>query len=231
MAGRGCTGVITLYSGARPAVWVPASPALVHQPVQVPPLLRPHRDLAAPLRHLRVVQRRVHGRLLVVARGQHLGKGPDHGAVAPRLVGRAGVARRRAGGHVHQVVNGARALQQLPVQRAGGCVERARVHQQLAAARRVDLRQLGEADVVADAQAQPARLRVHHGGAVTRRERVGLAERDLARDVNVKQVHLAVLGQQLPRRVKHAARVVQLGSHALRQRPAYQRHARVTRGL
>lgn len=57
--------------------------------------------------------------------GQDLCKRPHRRGVPPRDVAGPLVARRRAGGHKQLAVDGARALQQLPVHGARGHVERA----------------------------------------------------------------------------------------------------------
>ncbi len=138
-----------------------------------------------------------------------LGHGVDDEAVAPGVVGGGRVARGAAQRDVALVVHGAGLALQAPVQGAGGGVEGARVDEGEGAAARGDGGQLGEPHVVADGHGDaPVPGEVHQRQLVARRQHVALAERDLARDVDVEEVHLAVGGQQCAVGPEHERRVV-----------------------
>lgn len=66
----------------------------------------------------------------------------------------------------------------------------ARVDNDLGATLRVELRELGKADVVANANAQAARVSVHDRQALPWRQRLRFLEGHAPRDVYVEQVHL-----------------------------------------
>jgi len=157
----------------------------------------------------------------------------------PRRVPRARDPRRAAQRHIHLVVERARPAQQLPVQRAGGQVEGARVDEGERAAPRRDRRQLREAHVVADGDGDGAVARqLDQRHLVARRQHRALAERDLARDVDVEEVRLAVraeqraVGAEDERRVVEAVAVPGLGGGVgrvrLRDRAAHQVDAGVS---
>ena len=97
------------------------------------------------------------------------------------------------------------------MQRPRRQIEGPRVQQQEAALPRRNGRQLREADVVADGHRDLAvRRDVHQRELVARRQHVRLAEGDLARDVDVEEVHLAVRREQRPVRREEQRRVVVL---------------------
>ena len=92
-----------------------------------------------------------------------------------------------------------------------GHVEGPGVEQQLAShVPGVDLGQVGEADVVADAQSDLSEGRLERGEVGTGRQRVRLPEGDLAGDVDVEEVDLAVHGDHVACRGPDRGRVVEL---------------------
>jgi hypothetical protein len=131
-------------------------------------------------------------------------------AVAPRIIISLHVSRRTAQGRVNLVIHCSRPGLQFPVQSTGGQVERTGVDAQKGTFASRDGRQLREPDVIADGHSYLSVLRqVHDGDLVTGRQGVRLDELDLAGDVDVEEVHLAMRGQQLSRRTERHARVVQ----------------------
>ena len=95
------------------------------------------------------------------------------------------------------------------MQRPRRQVERPGVQEQEAALARGDGGEFGEADVVADGEGDLAvRGDVDHRHFVPGGQDVGLLERDLARYVDVEQVHLSVRGQQVAPGREEQGRVV-----------------------
>mmetsp|Transcript_11779 Transcript_11779/g.24715 ORF Transcript_11779/g.24715 Transcript_11779/m.24715 type:complete len:209 (-) Transcript_11779:679-1305(-) len=142
------------------------------------------------------------------AGGQNLSERADDHGVPPCSVRGVRVARGAAARHVELVVHRARLVQELPVQRPCHHVERAWVDEHGSAAGCVDRGELREAHVEADADAEPAHLCVHHGPGLALCERIRLLERDLARNVDVKQMGLPMFRQQGPLSIVHTTRIV-----------------------
>ena len=125
------------------------------------------------------------------------------GPLAPRLLPEVAGADQ-----VALVLHRPGAQQKLPVVAAGGERERGRHHQQLGPAQREDPVQLGEAQVVTDAQADGPALHVHRHDLLPRILHVGLTV-NVAGDVNVEEVDLPVGREDIATRAHHHARVRQ----------------------
>ncbi|KAL1438853.1 hypothetical protein MTO96_047773 [Rhipicephalus appendiculatus] len=96
------------------------------------------------------------------------------------------------------------------MERPRGHVEGTGVEEQLAALFGVKLRHLGEAQVVADAEANLAVRGVERGQAVAGSEAVRFPERYLSGNVDVEEVNFAVLGEHLAVGTVDEAGVVEL---------------------
>mmetsp|Transcript_11294 Transcript_11294/g.33466 ORF Transcript_11294/g.33466 Transcript_11294/m.33466 type:complete len:348 (+) Transcript_11294:52-1095(+) len=178
--------------------------------VDVRPLLLRDGHVCPEGLHLRHVEVRVDDAGLLLAGHQHLAPGVDGSRVAVGLILEARQARRGAGDDEALVVDGAAAREQLVVLRTRRGVEGAREQDHLRPLRPHEHGELGEAHVVADGRPHLAPGGVEDGGPVARRERVGLLEGHLARDVDVEQMNLAVLRQDGALRVHRHAGVVDL---------------------
>lgn len=117
------------------------------------------------------------------------------------MVGGIHIPRRAAHGHIDLVIYRTCPSQQRPVERTGGCIEGAGVDQQERTLPGGNHGSLGEANVVADGQADLAVLReINHGKLIAGREDIALLELDLAGDVDVEQMGLAMGTDQRARR-------------------------------
>ena len=116
---------------------------------------------------------------------------------------------RTAHGRVDLVVDGAGPPKERPVQRSRGQVKGTRVDEKEGSLARGDHGGLGKPDIVADGQPDLAVLgQVDDGQLVPGSEHFALLEPDLAWDVDVEEVRLAVRADQVPRWRKHQRRVV-----------------------
>ena len=110
----------------------------------------------------------------------------------------------------------------------GGHVEGGGDNDQLRTRQHHQLRELRKPEIKADAHPHHAPRRLKGGDAVSRRQGLGLHEPLAARHVNVKEVHLSMLGRQLSVRRKHIAGVVHSVLRQLRQGAAHQPDAPLT---
>ena len=113
--------------------------------------------------------------------------------MTPGVVRRVDVAGWTAQGDVELVVDGAGARQQRPVHGTGGHVEGRRVDEHEGALACGDHGGLGEADIIADGEPDAAVLgQIDERELVPWGEDLALLEGNLAGDVDVKEVGLAV---------------------------------------
>ena len=141
----------------------------------------------------------VHDLIRVSRLSDHLGKRIRHQAVTPSHIVGLLIPGRADGRHVHLVVDGSAPGEQFPVSFAGGHVERSGVHEQFAfMVPGVNLGQVGEPDVVADADADPAVGGIERGHRVSWRKHFRFLKGDFSRNVDIEEMHLPVLGDQLP---------------------------------
>lgn len=135
--------------------------------------------------------------LLVLQLPQDLGIRTGDKTMTPSVVGGRHVPGGTAHGHVDLVVHGSRASEQRPVEGTSGQVEGAWIYKQERAFACGNHGGLGESDVVADGKPDLAILRqVNDGDLVPGRQHLALLESNLARDVDVKQVCLAMASDQ-----------------------------------
>mmetsp|Transcript_90874 Transcript_90874/g.293432 ORF Transcript_90874/g.293432 Transcript_90874/m.293432 type:complete len:306 (+) Transcript_90874:97-1014(+) len=159
---------------------------------------------------------------LVLGLDDDLSPGVHQRRVPPGLVILGvGAPRRRHHGHVALRIVRAAPGEHLPVRRAGRHVEGTWVDQELGPSLPQREGHLGEAHVVADADAGAAPREVDKGQRLTRREHVRLLELHrgalvCGSNVDVEQVHLPVTRDDLTLGVKDAASVVDLVSVELR---------------
>ena len=135
------------------------------------------------------------------------------------------IARRRAAGDEALVVHRAHAQAQLPVRGTGGHIERAGNQDQLRARERHHAKPLGKADVKADRDAHLSKRRIEQREPLSRREDIRLPEALPARNVDIEQMHLAVLCDLLPLGREHIAGVIQPLPLTLRNRAADEKDA------
>ena len=122
---------------------------------------------------------------------QHVTPRRDYCRVSPRLIILwVGRPCWRCGSHKSLLVHCPSAQQKCPVSRTSGCVERPREHQDVAPSSPHQGGKLWESEIVADGNANPPVRRVERGVTFACCEGVGFSERDLARDIDVKQVNL-----------------------------------------
>lgn len=125
------------------------------------------------------------------------------------MVSGAHVPRRAAKSHVNLVVHGPRLSLQPPVQRTRCGIERARINESKTALPSSDHGQLWEPDIITDGHGDTAVAgKIHQRHAVAGRQHIALFEFDLARDVDIKQVHLTMRREQLAVGAKHQAGVI-----------------------
>ena len=129
----------------------------------------------------------------------------------PSIISRLHIPRRTAQAHIDLIVHRPGPRLQLPVQGPRRQVESAGVQEQEAALAGGNGGEFGEADVVADREGDLAVGReVDEGQFVPGGEDVRLPEGDLAGDVDVEQMHLAMRGQQVSLGREEQASVVVL---------------------
>lgn len=117
--------------------------------------------------------------------------------MAVSVIRRIHVPCRTTHRHKDLVIRSPSASQQGPVKRAGGHIKGTGVDQHEGAFPGRDHSRLGKANVVADGQPDFAVLReIDDGQLVPRGEDVALLELDLARDVDVEEMRLAVGADQ-----------------------------------
>lgn len=122
----------------------------------------------------------------------------DHHRVSPGIVVRFHVSRRAAQADVYLVVHSSRARLQLPMHGARCEVECAWVHQQKGILSRADHGQLRKPDIIAYSHSDLAILwQVDESDLVAWRQHLALVERDLARYVDVKEMHFAMRADQI----------------------------------
>lgn len=150
---------------------------------------------------------------------EYFGPRIDDNRVTVGVIRCSGIARRRDERDVELIVERAGARQELPVERAGGGVEGARIDEKLSTVVGVELSERSEADVVADAETEAAKAeRVEESKVGARRQCARLDKGDAALDIDVKEMHFAILGEQRSVDVEHAAGVVEAVAVALRNR-------------
>ncbi len=114
-----------------------------------------------------------------------------------------------AGGEEQFVVESPGPGQKVPVGLAGRRREFRGKHDQLGAPFRHGTEQFREPEVVADGKADAADVRIEHTDVGAGRERVGLFECHLPRDVHIEEVDLPVVGEEAAITVKDIGRVIQ----------------------
>lgn len=158
---------------------------------------------------------------LVRGLNEHFGPWIDDNGVTVGVVRSSGIARWRDERDVDLIVESAGACEQLPVERAGGGVECARIDEKLSAVLGVELSERSESHVVADSEAEAAKARrVEESKVGAGRQRARLDKGDAALDINIEQMHFAILGQQRAVLVENDAGVVQSVAVALWNRTA-----------
>lgn len=165
--------------------------------IDIIPPLRVQGDI--PSRFLQLVRTQIHSHNLLALLGlaHRLRHWVNDQGVPIRMIARTHIPRRTTHGHVNLIIHRPRLRQQLPVQRPRREVEGARVDQRKGAFASRNGGQLGEAHIVADGYGDGAVPgQVDEGELVAGSEDVGLAEGDLAGDVDVEEVDLPVGGEQ-----------------------------------
>ncbi len=176
------------------------------------PDLLAHRDLVPHLCH--AIHRQISDddvwRLIC---GSHdVRPGANDSAVPPRLVRARGISGDGDARDEALRVEGARLEEQLPMGGTCGEVERARIEEHTAARLSQQHGEVGEAHIVADAQAHAAVGGVESRQRVSAGQRIALLERHAAWDVNVKEVDLSMLGDHLTIGAIYDAGIVDLAS-------------------
>lgn len=144
-----------------------------------------------------VIQVRIDDIFLLLRLGQHIRARIHNQAVTVGVVRSAHVSSGTAQGHIHLVINGSSTSQQRPVQRTGGGVESARVDEHEGAFPSRNHAGLWEANIVTDGQSNLTIVRqIYHGQLVTRGQDLALLKGDLAGDVDIEEMSLAVGSNQ-----------------------------------
>lgn len=183
--------------------------------VNISALLLADRNVRTDLIRAVKVNLSIDNRSIMFSGGKNLSPGGNHRRVAPGLVLGVRVASRRSSSNVELVINSTTALKEFPMSRSSSSVKGTRVHEKLAALLAKKHGILREADVVADTNTNLAVRGVEDGDRVTGAQSIGLLESDAARNIDVEEVDLAVLGKELTLRADNEAGVVYLAFRVL----------------
>lgn len=168
-----------------------------HIRVHIEPPLGIDRDTLSSIHDSLIIQIGIDDGLLLLRLGHNLRAGINDQAVTVGMVSCLEVTRRTAQSHIGLIVDCTSPAQKRPVQRPSGGVESARINKQESALARGNHRGLGESDVIANGEADfPVFRQIDNCQLIAWREHIALLERDLAGDINVKHVRLAVGADQ-----------------------------------
>lgn len=177
--------------------------------IQVKPPLRINRNpLPRPLQRL-IIQIRINNILTLLRLAENLRTRVRNQTMSVRMVLRTRIPCRTAHCHIHLVIDSTRPRKQRPVQGTGSQVECTGVNEQERTLARSDHGCFGEADVIANRQPDLSILReIDNSQLIPRRKHLTLLERDLAGDINIEKMRLAMRPDQRPARREHKRGIV-----------------------